>query len=197
MGKTDKAQSSKEILTAAMGTHDAVADATPIVLQQGGKYVKVPVSVASGDTAIVWTDAYGRLTANISAHQIAIGNGTLGAGTTTSTAIVGMNVYKDLDLDVVSTGVSGTTPTLNIFVDSKLDGTNLVNLSHLTEITTNTRVGIHLTRRNANGEVGSFGSDAGAGTLRAIGWGDDIRIRAVVAGTNPNFVVTVYLNAVG
>ena len=83
----------------------------------------------------------------------------------------------ELAVDVSTTVVTGTTPTLDIFVDRKGTDGVYYNIYHPTQVTTVT---------TSSGTLG-----VGAGTNVSLG--SLIRLRLVVGGTTPSFTLTVSL----
>ncbi len=122
---------------------------------------------------------------------------TTAAGSATGTIAVGLAPYKDADVLVDVTAAAGTAATLDVYLDSRLDGTSWSNLGRLTAITGTAKALVHLSKRQAAVEIPGGGSDAGAGTIRAIGWGDDLRIRRDITGTTPSFTARVWLSLIG
>ncbi|MDP3064745.1 MAG: hypothetical protein Q8O40_16315 [Chloroflexota bacterium] len=122
---------------------------------------------------------------------------TTANGSATGTAAVGLAPYRDADVLVDVTVASGTAATLDVYLDSRLDGTGWSNLGRLTAITGTAKALIHLSKRQAAVEIAGGVSDAGAGTVRAIGWGDDLRVRRNITGTTPSFSARVWLNLFG
>lgn len=108
-----------------------------------------------------------------------------GATGTASSTVTGLANAKDLDVFVSVTDYTGAaTGSLLIFVDGRIDGTNYVSIAQATIITTIGQAFIHLTKRNPAGQVAAALSvDAGAGTTRAFGFGDALRVRRQITGT--------------
>lgn len=115
----------------------------------------------------------------------------------TGTFTTGLGYFTHADVYVRVAGTVGTSPTLDLFVDSKLDGTNAINLGHATQITTIIGNVLRFTKiATTASESGAIGGDAGAGTIRNLSWGDDLRVRATLSGgtTAPAFDLTVWVN---
>ncbi len=122
--------------------------------------------------------------------------GSGATGTATSTAATGLGFAKDVDIFVDVTAYTGAaTGSLLLFVDGRIDGTNFVNVAQMTVITTIGYAVAHLTKRNPAGQVGAALSvDAGAGTTRAFGFGDAIRVRRQITGTaTTTFSGSIYI----
>lgn len=121
--------------------------------------------------------------------------GSGGTGTASST-VTGLANAKDVDVFVDVTAYTGAaTGSLLIFVDGRIDGTNYVNIAQATVITTIGQAVLHLTKRNPAGQVGmALSVDAGAGTTRAFGFGDALRLRRQITGTaTTTFSGTIFI----
>ena len=203
MGK-DSTLPNSDILKLVVGEHNATAggnlanDPDPQFFKVGGKYVAItaaaPTAVEGADAVVLWLDQRGYITPHV--ETLLIDSFTTATGSATGTTVSGMGVFRDLDVILTVTLGTGTTPTLDFFLDSQLDGTNWTNSAHATQITgTGTRV-LHLTKRDPAADVQGSG-DVGAGTVRALGWGNTIRSRRDITGTAPSFSATIYLNGIG
>lgn len=177
------------------GVHDGSADATPSVFKIGGKYAAAPGTVGEGDAVILWLSRQGYLTPERQVLQLDSFTTATGSGVGTTLANIG--AYKDADVMLDVTLGTGTSPTLDVYLDSQLDGTAWINIGHLTQITTATQVGVHITKRQSSGQVQGIGSDAGAGTIRALGWADNLRVRRSIGGTSPSFSALVWISLMG
>ena len=135
-------------------------------------------------------------------HSVTVGTVGSSVGTTT-TALGG---YREAAFYVSFSTFTGTVATFDLYIDSRLDGTNFVNLAHInyTSATAATaRDVILLTRIVGTGiVVGALGyvvlttADLAAGTIAHVGWGDDLRIRQVAGSgtTAPIYSYTVTAN---
>lgn len=110
--------------------------------------------------------------------------GFIGAsGTVTGPAVGGMWRFKMATLLVQVNQVSGLLPTLDFYLDSRIDGSSWINLVHLGPVTATGQWAAMLTREhNEHTLVGDVSSDAGRGTIRPMCWGDEVRYRAAVSG---------------
>ena len=187
-------RSQGDVLQHVHADHGEAADASPVILQVGGKHVKSPTANASGDVVVLWTDPQGYITPNVTAVQLD-GSATSGASGN-GTWYTGLGAFKEVDLIFDITATSGTTPTISFFIDTRLDGTGTTNLARLTTIGSAAAIGVHLSKVHSPAEIAILGADAGAGTIRAVGWADDLRIRHTVAGTSPTFTYRVWFSAV-
>lgn len=122
---------------------------------------------------------------------------TLAAGTTTGTTTTGIGGYRNAALFLDVTALTGDTCTLSVFVDSRLDGTNYINVGAYALVTSAGGTGravMVLTKEVGTAvAVGSVQADAGAGTARQIGWGDDLRIRRIISGDTASVSARVWL----
>ena len=195
MGHQDRTFSVQDLLHLTSGTHDGPGDATPLILLVGGKYVAQPTAVAGGDVAILWVSPEGYARPHVTAASLY--SFTTASTNGTSSAVTGLGVFKEADVLVDVTSVSGTSPTLDLYIDGRLaGGTAWVNVARLTQITTANQIAVHLSKAQGTNTEVSVTSDAGAGTLRRIGWGDAMRVRRVIGGTGPSISATVYANYV-
>ena len=141
-------------------------------------------------------------------RQFILDSVALGSASATGTTTTGLGGYRMIDLFVRFSSMTGTISTINIFVDSRLDGTNYINLAQsqtITSATGGTFAGvIRLNRTWATGvnvgagaQVADIQIDQPAATNANIGWGDDLRIRRAVSGgtTAPIFSYTITVNA--
>lgn len=181
-----------DAFNAVRAEHNAAADGNPHLLNIGGKYVAAPTVVADGDQAVWWVNQYGF---NIVERQnvLLLTTTTAASGTATGTAYTGIGAFANLDIFVDVSATGGSTATLDVYVDSRLDGTSWFNLAHGATMTTASQQVMHLTKGNPAGQV-TITADAGVGTVRAIGWADDIRIRYAIGGATSTFTFRVWFN---
>lgn len=185
----------EDILNGVAGFQGQVADAAPMALMVMGVYQAAPTAVADGQFVPIRLNKLGQAIADRQAVSL-FTTTTAGSGSFTGTAFTNIGGFRDIDVILNVTFATGLAPTLNFYLDSRLDGTNWTNLVRAADITAaGTRV-IHLTKRNAGGDVDVSG-DAGAGTVRAIGWSDDIRVRYAIAPTTGQFSFNAWLGGVG
>ena len=88
------------------------------------------------------------------------------------------------------TAVSGVLPTLDLYIDTTVDGTNPVNVLHAAQVSTVSRTGFMYYRSiNVLNSI-DLTADIAAGGART--WPiSKIRIRWVIAGTTPSFTFSV------
>lgn len=129
---------------------------------------------------------------------------TTATSSATGTTTTGLGGFRSVDVYVRAGTITGTVSTLDLFVDSRLDGTNYVNVGHFSQIAsadagTFDRVMRLVKQPGTPVEVTGLRADAGAGTVRNIGWGNDLRIRRDISGgtTSPTFSYTVTVICLG
>ncbi len=139
---------------------------------------------------------------NVGTPQLLMSLTTVGSGATgtaTGTAYSGLKVFRQADVIVNVTAVVGAaTNSLIIFVDSQVDGTSWVNVAQFPVSTVASNFVAHFTRGTANA-ITDVTADAGAGTIRAVGLGDTVRIRRQITGTaTTSFSASIYItNMIG
>jgi hypothetical protein len=115
------------------------------------------------------------------------------ARTTTAggTAITGISLFTEVVFQVNVTAQSGTTPTLDLYIQTSYDGgLNWVDIAAATQITTVT--GITILSHNPDGGTASpsfiatDGTKTG-GTNKVVGWGDRLRLKWKIGGTTPSY----------
>mgnify|MGYP003394600642 CR=1 FL=1 len=182
-----------------MGQHGTAAPAgNPEFQRVGGVYVGTPTAAASGADVVMWLDAYGRNLPNLPKYLL-LSTATAGTQTTTVAGTLnGIGGMKAIGVMVDVTSTVGSTATLQIFVDSRLDGTLWTNLGKFDLFTTAARSVMMLNKIDADsGIVNTLGVDAGAGTVRQVGYGDDLRVRYTISGPTSQFNFTVFVNGIG
>ena len=167
-------------------------DSANVYLAGGSAMVGSGSGQVSGQPFVVVQPSY---------RQFILDTTTLGSAAASGTATTGLGAFKVVDVHVNIGSMTGTISFLDILVDSRIDGTDWVNLAHLAQVTSATGSGYVTQARLVKNvtlpvEVALLGTDAGAGTIRNIGWGDDLRIRRTVSGgtTAPIFTYTVTVN---
>lgn len=139
--------------------------------------------------------------------QVVLDSQTTVSGSGVGSWMTGLGYFKQILVHVRLSAVEGTSPTINMFVDTRLDGTNVTNLVSFPQLTNTATAGMLAVLNrdidlvaNAAGTVGGITSaleaDVGTGTVRTIGWGDDLRIRRAIAGTSPSYSYIVTLNCI-
>ena len=128
---------------------------------------------------------------------------TLDSQTTVATSgqgswMSGLGYFKTIDVLIALTAAGGTTPTLDIFIETKPDGTNSMGLAHFTQFTTDStaQAVIRLNKTGSVGEITGILSAPGAGTVRNIGWGDALSVRRAITGTSPSYSYIVTINCI-
>ena len=123
----------------------------------------------------------------------------VGAGTVTTAStgtVTGVSKYRALDILVNVTATGGATATLAVFIDTQFASGVWSNLAAGTLQTTAGQQVIHLFKPSVT-TVMVVTADAAAGTARAIGWGDNLRVRYTISGATSTFDFAVWLNGVG
>ena len=137
----------------------------------------------------VTSRVYNNVTLQASTTETATGNGTAVRMQRALNAVV-------LVLDVTA-AATAAADTLNVFVQTKADGTNWLDVAHFTEVLGNGGAKRYVTKLTAALATAEFenGTALGAAAVRNI-IGDDWRVRwAVVSDTAPSFTFSVTANA--
>lgn len=113
--------------------------------------------------------ALGAVTVYEALGQVITANGNSG-----DLAVAGLK-YAVLTVD--ATAVSGTTPTLDVYLDRKGPDGNYLAIAHLTQITS----------------VEDEEASVGPGLTNTEMLGETVRIRWVVGGTTPSFTASISL----
>lgn len=110
-----------------------------------------------------------------------------------SGALTGYGNFKSAIIQLNVTAQSGTTPTLDVYIDTTTDGTNWTNIVHFTQFSAATgRRAIQISENTAGG-TSDFDAttDLAAGTVRQGPWGSTLRVRWVIGGSTPSFTFDV------
>ena len=103
----------------------------------------------------------------------------------------GMEKYTSALFVATSGAVTGTSPTLNVYIQTLLpDGSTWQDIVSFTQITAATSRIAHFVTGAAS-EAAVQTEALTAGSIKAIGLGNYIRVRCVVGGTNPSFTDVV------
>lgn len=176
-------------------SHSDPVNATAAVSVIGGVYATTPTANASGDVVRLWLDAQGY---NIPHREyILLGSfSTLGsATTTTSPTAAGFGAFYNMIVAINMTTATGAVATLNVLVDSQVDGTNWYNICQTPIMTASGSFVVNLVRAVATSGMSTTTVDAGVGTFRTFGWGDNIRARLAVSGTATTQIgAQIYIN---
>ena len=126
--------------------------------------------------------------------------GSGATGTATGSGFRFLEPYSDVEIIIDVTSTAGAaTNTLKVFVDTELAASAASgtwrNIGVFPALVSPGQTVMHITRRQPSGiEVAT--SDAGFGTLRAIGHGTSLRVRREVTGTaTTKFSATIYISA--
>lgn len=183
----------QDLLHLASGEHGTAHDTNPTHLTMGGKYVGTPTAVSSNDAVTFLAGQYGETVTQPRFRQFVMHSTTTSAASHNGTTTTGLGGFKEADVYFAVTARSGTSPTLDLYVDTRLDGTAYTNIAHFTQMTAVGTKVLHITKRQVTAEVDGS-ADANAGAVKAFGWADDLRVRAVVGGTSPAFTYRVTAN---
>jgi len=107
-------------------------------------------------------------------------------------SIPGIEKYTSAIFQLEVGTVTGTTPTLDVYVQTFLpDNTTWEDIVHFTQVTSSTSHQLAWFVSGAATLAAVQTEGLSAGTIRAFGLGNSIRVRCVVAGTSPSFGNTV------
>ena len=190
--------SSQTILWHVSAEHGTAKESVNAIIITGGHYVATPTGVANNRPVRYWLDAQGYNNPHLDAFLL--DEQTTATGSGTGTAKTGLGAFKEvevlLDVTVGSGGTSTADRTLAVFLDSRLDGTNFINIGQFSGTGSVVRYAVHLSRNQQMATGLNVTGDAAAGTFRTLGWGDDIRVRRNITGTTPSFSYRVWVNPV-
>ena len=110
--------------------------------------------------------------------------------------IPGIEKYTSALFYLTCGTVTGTSPTLDVYVQTLLpDATTWQDIAHFAQVTSSTASRIIHFVTGASSEAAVQTETLAAATIKAIGLGCFVRVRCVVAGTSPSFAsVTVTAN---
>ena len=110
-----------------------------------------------------------------------------------SGALIGYGNFRSGIIQLDVTAQAGTTPTLDVYIDTTTDGTNWINIAHFAQFGAATgRKAIQLSENTAGGTADfDATADLAAGTIRQGPWGSTISIRWVITGTTPSYTFSV------
>ena len=167
-------------------------------IRVGGVVGTAPGTYADSVDVGRWTDRRGFDNPHL--DNITLFSTTTAGTQTTSTGtwLTGVGGLNHLMVLVDITATAGTDPTLDCFVDTDFGGTRVINVARSTLMVGPQAALIILDKSPATGgQVASVNADAGAGTVRSIGFGDRVRVRYSV-GSNATSGVTfaVYISGV-
>jgi urocanate hydratase len=103
-----------------------------------------------------------------------------------------MEAFSIADLQLKVTAASGTTPTMDVYVQKLLpDGSTWDDIAHFTQQTTTSSNIITLVAGNQGVHVQSVRTQA-SGSVRTTHFGNTWRIDVVISGTNPSFTWALF-----
>lgn len=167
-------------------------------LRHGGVVGTAPGTYADSVDVVSWVDRRGF--GNPHLDNITLFSTTTAGTQTTSTGtwLTGLGGLNHLMVLVDITATGGTDPTLDAFLDTDFGGTRVINVARSTLMVGPQADMIILDKSPATGgQVASINADAGAGTVRSVGFGDRVRFRYSI-GSNATSQVTfaVYISGV-
>ena len=123
-----------------------------------------------------------------STQQTLVASNTITSTATSTGTIIGLDCFSIAELQLKISAASGTTPTLDIYVQKLLpDGSTFDDLIHFTQATTTASYVATFTV-GGNGMHTQAVRSLAAGSVRSnTSIGNTWRIDAVVGGTNPSF----------
>lgn len=196
------------ILNYVLGMHGTATPAlngNPEFLRTGGRYLEAPGSASGILDMVMWTDERGYLTPHIKTVTL-FSTTTAGTQTTsTGTAVEGLHAMKSVlvMVDFNATGGTSASNTLDLLLDSQLFGTTWVNIARSTLMVGPQGAIFTMPRIEGSGIYTPFSGTgltglANAGVIRAIGFGDNMRVRYTVgSNATSSCTFTVYLSAIG
>jgi hypothetical protein len=117
---------------------------------------------------------------------------TLTSTTTMTGTITGLDSFSIADLQLKVTAASGTTPTLDVYVQKLLpDGSTWDDVGHFTQMTSTGSNIMTLVAGNAGVHAQAV-RNVSSGSLRTTHFGNTWRLDAVVGGTNPSFTFAIF-----
>ena len=183
-----------------VGTDDAVADGlgtSRLFYKVGGIVSGTGTRAADGDERALVLNRFGGLRPERQA--VLLGTLDLTGATTTanlgSATNIGYFQEAQVLIDVSATG--GVTASLTIYIDSKLDGTTFMNLAAGLVMTTASRQVITLQKNRGLNASTIITGEAGAGTVREVGFADDLQVRYSISGATSSISARVWLNLIG
>ena len=187
----------REILSAVTGEHATAAAGNPNFLRTGGKYVAQPTAAANGADVVDWHDARGYVTP----HLDNILTVTVTTGASASTAIgtlIGVAAFSHLTVLTDVSLATGAVATMNVIVDTDLGASGTWNAIAQSSIYTAAgQYAMQIAKPQGTNLEATLTADPGAGTLRRVGWGNNLRIRSVVTGTaTTSMSATIYISGV-
>lgn len=200
MGFSGTVNDQTRLIRSIIGTDDVAADplgTNRLLMVIGGIAEQTGTRVAIGDWRVLNVNRFGGLIAE--RQNIEVGSLTTASATTTANLGSATNIghYRNAQVLIDVTATGGTASTLTVYVDSRLDGTTYMNIAASTIMTTASRQVITLQKDHTTNAFTIITGDAGAGTVRNVGWADDLQMRYSIVGTTANFDFRVWLNLIG
>lgn len=109
-----------------------------------------------------------------------------------SSTLTGFGSFRTALIQLDVTAQSGTTPTLDVYIDTTIDDTNWLSMVHFAQFAATT--GRRVAQLSEHGAVGMSDfdlTDLPAGTIRQGSWGSSLRVRWLISGVSPSFTFSV------
>lgn len=179
----------------------AAPDSLTVYLGSGSAMVGSGSGQVSGQPFFVLQPAF---------RQFVLDSVTTGSASATGTVTTGLGGYRGMAISLRVSTITGTASTLQVYIETRLDGPTgtFVSIGAFNEIASASAGAFHngmllMRDGHSTGNVTmplaqvNLGDAVATGTVRGIGWGDDLRVRRTVSGgtTAPIFTYTVYVNA--
>ena len=112
----------------------------------------------------------------------------------TSVGIGGVQAFYQATLFLSVTAASGTSPTLDIYIQKMLaDRITFQDIVHFTQVTSAPTKRVANMVTGGNKEEAQQTNTLAAGTINAVPFGTTWRVSAVVGGTSPSFTFDLYM----
>lgn len=201
MGFSSTLDEIKVLQRAVTGTDDGAADplgTTRLLLVVGGIAEPTLTRAAQGDWRALNPNRFGGLRP----ERMNVLMGTVTSSTATTTRDIGsvtaIGNHTEAIVVIEQTGATGDTNSSTVFLESRFDGTNWLGIAASTISTTATSQIIMLTKHVAtNGLQILMNALPGPGTVRNVGFADDLRARITITGDTAAVSVRVWLNLIG
>lgn len=179
------------------GVNDAAADGTTFI-KVGGIASQTGTRVAENDDVMLRLNRFG----GTRPERMNVVVGTITTSTATTTRDIGsltaIGNYTEAIVVVEQTAAGGDTNSSTVFLESRFDGTNWLGIAASTISATATSQIIMLTKHVAtNGIQILMSALPGPGTVRNVGFADDIRARATITGDTASVSIRVSINLIG
>lgn len=180
---TQRPVTEQEYWSLVLGEHATAAAGNPNFVRSGGVYNPTPTAATGTRDVVTWHDPYGYSVVHRDSVQVASFTTAASASTNTGT-ISGMAALSHLTVLTDISASAGVLGTMNVLIDTDLGASGTwISIAQSSIYTAGGLYAMQLAKPQATNLESTLTADAGAGTLRRMGWGNNIRIRAVVVGT--------------